>query len=112
MIKDKMVNAYTQYKRDQKLLVYWLVHASNTIIRRFPVTVPLNTTGEMSLSTLVTLSGLVAKHIKPQAVPATIYRLLRSVIDARKQTHSIVQQIVADKPDPNVRKATFPMRTK
>ncbi|KAL2825294.1 hypothetical protein BDW59DRAFT_161774 [Aspergillus cavernicola] len=88
-----------------KLLVYWILHASNNIIKSFPAqaSIPLNTTGKITLSTLVSLSELVAKHVKP--VPATIYRLFQSVIGARRQTHSLFQQLIADDPDPEIEKS-------
>ncbi|KAL4876631.1 hypothetical protein BJY04DRAFT_222810 [Aspergillus karnatakaensis] len=102
-----MTNTYLQYKQDQKRLVYWLIHASNTIIKSFPAetTIPLNTSGEITLSSLVSLSELVAKHIKP--IPATIHRLLRSVIEARKKTHSLFRRLVAEDPDPEVVKSNI-----
>ncbi|KAL2797429.1 hypothetical protein BJX66DRAFT_335050 [Aspergillus keveii] len=95
-----MPKTYRQYKRDQKLLVYWMIHASNTIIKSLPPekTIPTNTTGQITLSSLVALSESIAKHIR--LVPSTIYRLFQSVIEARKQTHAIFKQIVADDPDP------------
>ncbi|KAL4927269.1 uncharacterized protein BDV17DRAFT_292705 [Aspergillus undulatus] len=99
-----MTNTYLQYKRNQKLLVYWLVHASNTIIKSFPeeTTIPLNTSGEITLSTLVSISELMPKRIKP--IPATIYRLFQSAIDARQQTHAIFKKIAAEDPDPELSK--------
>jgi hypothetical protein len=100
-----MPNTYRQYKRDEKLLIYWMIHASNTIIKSLPseTAIPINTSGEITLPTLVALSELIAKHVKP--VPSTIYRLFQSVIEARKRTHSIFKQIVADDPDPEVEKS-------
>jgi hypothetical protein len=100
-----MPKTYRQYKRDHKLLVYWMIHASNTIIKSLPPekTIPTNTTGQINLSSLVALSELIAKHIR--LVPSTIYRLFQSVIEARKQTHAIFKQIVADDPDPEVEKS-------
>src|SRR5712664_3614347 len=98
-------NTYLRYKRDQKLLVYWITHTSNSIIKSFPSDAPMavNTTGEVRLSTLVSLSGLIAGHIKP--IPATIYRLFQSIIAARKETHTLFQQIVTSCPDPDVEKS-------
>ena len=89
-------NTYLRYKRYQKLLVYWITHTSNRIIKSFPSDAPTaaNTTGEVSLSTLISLSGLIAKHINP--IPTTIYRLFQSIIAAREQTYAVFQQIVAN----------------
>ncbi|OXV06093.1 hypothetical protein Egran_06139 [Elaphomyces granulatus] len=100
-------NTYLRYKRDQKLLVYWITHTSNSIIKSFPSDAPMavNTTGEVRLSTLVSLSGLIAGHIKP--IPATIYRLFQSIIAARKETHTLFQQIVTSCPDPDVEKSNI-----
>ncbi|KAL3469957.1 hypothetical protein BJX99DRAFT_264666 [Aspergillus californicus] len=61
-----MSNTYIKYKRDQKLLVYWILHVSNNIIKAFPeTTTSLNTSGEITLSSLISLSELIAKHISP-----------------------------------------------
>ena len=100
-------NTYLRYKRDQKLLVYWITHTSNNIIKSFPsdVSINVNTTGEVRLSTLVSLSGLIAKYIKP--IPATIYRLFQSIIAARKETHALFQQVVANCPDPDIEKSNI-----
>lgn len=100
-------NTYLRYKRDQKLLVYWIIHTSNSIIKSFPsdALTAVNTTGEVRLSTLVSLCGLIAKHIKP--IPTTIYRLFQSIIEARKETHGLFQQIVANNPDPDIEKSNI-----
>ncbi|WEW56191.1 hypothetical protein PRK78_001628 [Emydomyces testavorans] len=98
-------NTYLKYKRDQKLLVYWIIHTSNRIVKLFPSerSPPANTTGQISLSTLVSLSQLIAKHINP--IPATIYRLFRSIIAARQEIHAIFRQLVAKHPDPETEKS-------
>lgn len=50
-------NTYIKYKRDQRLLVYWIAHTSNQIIKTsFKAPVAVNTTGEVSLATLKSLS--------------------------------------------------------
>ncbi|KAK2867893.1 hypothetical protein FQN49_003366 [Arthroderma sp. PD_2] len=93
-------NTYLKYKREQKLLVYWIVHTSNRIIRSLPndVNETPNTTGEIRMSSLLSLSALIAKHIK--TVPSAIYRLLKSIIAARTQTYSLFQRFAAQNPDP------------
>ncbi|RDW83736.1 uncharacterized protein DSM5745_04062 [Aspergillus mulundensis] len=95
-------NTYIRYKRDQKLLVYWLIHASNAIIKSFPAetTIPLNTSGEIKISTLVSLSEVISKRISP--IPTSIYRLFQSVIGARRQTHLFFKQLAAEDPDPEI----------
>lgn len=101
------MNTYLQYKRDQKLLVYWIIHASNSIIKSFPSHAPAveDTTGELRLSTLISLSALIAKHISP--IPTTIYRLLQSIISSREGTHALFQRIVANNPDPDIEKSNI-----
>ncbi|KZF19909.1 hypothetical protein L228DRAFT_256894 [Xylona heveae TC161] len=74
-------SAYLRYKRDQRFLVYWIIQ----------------------LSSLISLSKLIAKHAR--GIPATIYRLFQSIIAARKETHELFLQIVADKPDPEIEKS-------
>jgi hypothetical protein len=103
-------NSYIRYKRDTRHLIYWMIHASNSIIESssplpIPDAVPttVNTTGEITVSTLVLISKLIAKHINP--IPSTIYRLFQSVIAARTATHTLFQQIVAEKPDPETERS-------
>ncbi|RJE23061.1 hypothetical protein PHISCL_04590 [Aspergillus sclerotialis] len=98
-------NTYLKYKRDQRLLTYWIIHASNEIIKTLPSDEPVtaNTTGEVSLATLKSLSKLIADHIKP--IPITIFLLFQSIIEARKETHGFFQRIVASNPDPDIQKS-------
>ncbi|PGH16131.1 hypothetical protein AJ79_01898 [Helicocarpus griseus UAMH5409] len=98
-------NTYLRYKRDEKLLVYWITHASNSIIHKSHsgTTPPPNTIGEISLPTLLSLSKLIAKHIKP--IPNTIYRLFHSIIKARTETYAVFQQISASNPDPELERS-------
>ncbi|KAK2802380.1 hypothetical protein FQN50_007377 [Emmonsiellopsis sp. PD_5] len=97
-------NAYLRYKRNEKLLVYWITHTSNSIIQSSPstTTTPLNETGKVSISSLVSLSKLIATHVKP--IPATIYRLFQAILDARKEAYSVFQRILASNGDPEIEK--------
>jgi hypothetical protein len=62
-----------------------------------------NTTGKITVSALVAISKLVAKHISP--IPSTIYPLFQSVIAARKATYELFQQIAAKQPDPEIQRS-------
>ncbi len=101
-------NSYLRYKRDTRLLLYWMIHTSNSIVESSspipdaaPITV--NTTGEITVSAVVPISKLIAKHIN--SIPSIIYRLFQSVIAARTATHTLFEQIVAKKPDPEIEKS-------
>jgi hypothetical protein len=105
-------NSYLRYKRDTRHLLYWMIHASNTILKSsasLPATASdatlktVNTTGQITVSALVPMSKLIAEHINP--IPSTIYRILQSVIDARKATYAVFQQIVTKKPDPEIERS-------
>ncbi|OBT60983.1 hypothetical protein VE03_09640 [Pseudogymnoascus sp. 23342-1-I1] len=99
-------NSYLAYKRDTRRLIYWMVHASNSIIKSSAVSIPdatLNTTGAIKISAIVPTSKLIAKHINP--VPSNIYRLFQSVISVRTATLSLYRQIVSKKPDPEIEKS-------
>lgn len=68
----------------------------------------MNTTGQITVADLVVLCRLIAKHIS--AVPPAIFRLFRSVIDARTATHEAFQQIVAENPDRAIEKSNLTHR--
>ncbi|KAK2746918.1 hypothetical protein FQN55_005404 [Onygenales sp. PD_40] len=97
-------NAYLRYKRNEKLLIYWITHTSNSIIHSSPstTTAPLNATGKISLSSLVSLSKLIAEHLKP--IPAPIYRLFQAILQARKEAYAVFQRIFASNGDPEIEK--------
>ncbi|KAI0436552.1 hypothetical protein F4803DRAFT_541846 [Xylaria telfairii] len=102
------LNPYLAYKRDTSRLIFWIVKASNAIIASsasLPDHVPKtpNTNGEVTVSSLVSLSKLIAKHIKP--IPPVILSLLDSVIKARTATYEAFLQLVADKSDPEVERS-------
>lgn len=70
-------NSYLTYKRDTRHLLYWMIRASNSIIQSsalsdddaaIPKTV--NTTGQTTVSGLVSMSELIAEHISP--IPPSI----------------------------------------
>lgn len=97
-------NTYLKYKRDQRLLVYWIVNSSNRIIETTAskASVAVNTTGQISLATLKSLAQLIVESGK--ATPQTIFRLFHSIIEARKETHDFFLKLVASNPDPEIQK--------
>jgi hypothetical protein len=103
-------NSYLAYKRDTRRLIYWMIHASNSIIKSpAAASIPgatlttLNTTGEIKVSALVPTSKLIAEHISP--VPSTICRLFQSVIAVRTATHSLFQRTVSKTQDPEIERS-------
>ncbi|KAI0863800.1 hypothetical protein F4860DRAFT_50384 [Xylaria cubensis] len=102
------LNPYLTYKRDTSRLIFWIVKASNAIIASsasLPDDVPKtpNTNGQVTVSSLVSLSKLIAQHIKP--IPPVILSLLDSVIKARTATYAAFLQLVANKSDPEVERS-------
>ncbi|KAI1637118.1 hypothetical protein F4809DRAFT_341918 [Biscogniauxia mediterranea] len=102
-------NTYLAYKRDTKHLLYWIIHASNSIKKSLvasghEATPELNNTGQTTVAGLVSMSKLIAQHMK-NPVPSLIYRLFQSVIEARTITYGIFQQAIANQPDPEVEKS-------
>ncbi|CZT52418.1 uncharacterized protein RSE6_13753 [Rhynchosporium secalis] len=104
-------NSYLSYKRDTRYLLYWMIHNSNSILR-FPIpddtdpdipSIKPNTTGALSVSSVVPVCRLIAKHGKP--TPPIIFRLFQSVIASRKTFYTAFQQIVSKKPDPEIKKS-------
>ncbi|KAE9368958.1 hypothetical protein N431DRAFT_382769 [Stipitochalara longipes BDJ] len=104
-------NSYIRYKKETNRLLFWVIHTSNSIIKSASGFAPdaddvlpkVNTTGQITVSALVSLSKLIAKHINP--IPSTIYRLFQSVIDARLAANSLFQQIATENPDPEIERS-------
>lgn len=65
--------------------------------------VSVNTTGETTVSGLVAMVKVIAKH--KATVPSVIYGLLQSVIKARTAAYSFFLQTAPNNPDPEVSKA-------
>lgn len=85
-----------------------MIHASNSIIKSTgsnAASIATNTTGQITVSSLVPMSKLIAEHVKP--IPSTIYRIFQAVIDARKATHAVFQQLVSKNPDPEIEKSNI-----
>jgi len=90
-----------------------MIHASNSIIKSAqpnaePAIPAINTTGQLTVSALVSISKLIANHVNP--IPSTICRLFQSVIAARSAAHSLFQQIVTKKPDPAIERSNLSHR--
>lgn len=101
-------NLYLRYKKDTSRLLYWVINTSNGIVRsaaspedHAPVT--LNTTGQSTVVEIVQMSELIARYLQP--VPSAILSLFQAVIKARSATHAAFQQIVNQKPDPEIEKS-------
>ncbi|GAP86992.1 hypothetical protein SAMD00023353_2401490 [Rosellinia necatrix] len=105
------LNSYLSYKRNTSQLIFWVVKASNAIIASSAATLPddvpriPNTNGQVTVSGLVSLSKLIAKHIDP--VPAAILALFDAAIRARTATYQAFQQLVANKSDPEVERSNL-----
>ncbi|KAH8812893.1 hypothetical protein F5884DRAFT_730209 [Xylogone sp. PMI_703] len=103
-------NSYVRYKRETRHLLYWMIHASNTILkssRSLPVAdgiaISVNTTGEIPVSAVVPIANLIANYIKP--IPPTIYRIFQCVIAARTAAHKVFKQISASNPNPEIERS-------
>lgn len=97
----KFDNLYVSYKRDTRLLLYWTIKTSNTIIEKLEasrdnVALKINITCQVTVSYLISLSELIAKHHAD--IPSTIYHLSQSVIELRSIYHSQFQQLAAVTP--------------
>ena len=101
------IKSYLAYKRDTKHLVCWMIQTSNAIIKSDTeggkTTLPLNTTGQTTVSGMLSMCELIAKHL--HSIPPTIPRLFQSVIDARSSVYAVFQSIVATNPDPELKKS-------
>ncbi|KAF7561183.1 hypothetical protein G7046_g2947 [Stylonectria norvegica] len=100
-------NIYVSYKKDTRYLVYWLLHTSNDAIKSAAAQKDeppkgLNTTGQVTVSGLLSMSELIAQHGQP--VPSIIYRFFQSIIQARTTVYNAFQQLLGTKPDPEVQR--------
>ncbi|KAK8134926.1 hypothetical protein PG984_006938 [Apiospora sp. TS-2023a] len=102
-------NLYKLYKRDTKHLLYWLIKASNNVIRSLkdaPAGVKLNTDGNTTVAGILAMAYLVGEHMKRSDIPDVIFYLFQAVIRARTITHEAFLRIDPDaiKPDANIQK--------
>jgi uncharacterized protein (DUF1810 family) len=63
----------------------------------------MNTTGQSTVAEIVSMSRLIAQYLKP--IPSTIFESFRAVIQARSTMHAVFQQIVSEKPDPEIERS-------
>ncbi|KAF9877452.1 hypothetical protein CkaCkLH20_05152 [Colletotrichum karsti] len=105
-------NTYVAYKRDTRHLVYWMIRASNSVIKSLPPeddsspsspSVTLNTSGQTTVAGFLAMTELVAEHLRP--IPTAILQLLQSVIAARSAHHAGYQQLAAANPDAQMEKS-------
>ncbi|RFU81236.1 hypothetical protein TARUN_983 [Trichoderma arundinaceum] len=97
----KFNNLYVSYKRDTRLLLYWMIKTSNSIIKslkasRAGISLELNVTGQVTVSDLVPMSELIAKY--DSNIPSPIYDLFQSVIELRSIYYSSFQQLASVSP--------------
>lgn len=107
-------NIYHAYKRDTSHLVHWIVQVSNRLIATLRPddrgndnddtlnSIKFSTTGGITASSLLPLCTLIAKHIKHDEIPLAVFRLFRSIIDARTSTHASFQQLAAESANPAI----------
>ncbi|UKZ72789.1 hypothetical protein TrVFT333_000425 [Trichoderma virens FT-333] len=103
----KFNNFYVLYKQDTRLLLYWLVKTSNGIIQSLEAAdndspLQLNVTGQVTVSDLVPMSELIAKH--NIEVPSAIFGLFQSVIELRSIYYSQFQQLASVSPSEELEK--------
>ncbi|CAG8336249.1 unnamed protein product [Penicillium nalgiovense] len=98
---------YLRYKRYEEHIVQWIIDTSDHIIKNFPSEPPVaaktTKTKGVSLARLKSLSALIAKHIDP--IPTDIFRLFKSLIDARIETHDFFLRVSGSDLDPNIRRS-------
>jgi hypothetical protein len=103
-------NLYLTYKKDTSQLLYWVINTSNGIIQSMAdketcASVSINSTGRSTVSEIVNMSKLIADHVQP--IPAAVLRLFQGVIKARSAMYGAFQQIVNDKPDPEIERSNI-----
>ncbi|KAH6611384.1 hypothetical protein Trco_001404 [Trichoderma cornu-damae] len=104
----KFNNFYVLYKRDTRLLLYWMVKTSNAIIKSLEesgdeISLELNITGQVTVSDLVAMSELIAKH--HVSIPSPIYHLFQSVIELRSIYYAQFQQLATVSPSEELEKS-------
>ncbi|KAL7936515.1 hypothetical protein V8C35DRAFT_277939 [Trichoderma chlorosporum] len=106
MVSAVPQNTYHAYKRDTQQLLFWIIHAFNSIVAAEPGSDEhqnrQNVTGQATVRELIAMAKTIAQHAT--LVPGAIYRKLQSVTSARMTVHQAFQQIAAfdKKPDPEL----------
>lgn len=104
-------NTYLAYKRDTNLLLYWVIRTSNQVIKsknlEHDPSLKINTSGQTTVSGLLSMAKLIAGSITGSLVPAAVYRLFQAVIKARTTTWHAFQQVESKRPDPDIEKSNL-----
>ncbi|KAF4440348.1 hypothetical protein F53441_12296 [Fusarium austroafricanum] len=98
-------NLYLSYKRDTKYLIYWMINLSNHLLRSIKreSEVSLNTTGETTVNGLVSMATIISQQNEP--IPDVIYRLFKSIIQARSLVSSTFQQFMGPETDEDLKRS-------
>ncbi|KAF4341472.1 hypothetical protein FBEOM_4633 [Fusarium beomiforme] len=100
-------NLYLSYKRDTKYLLYWMINVSNRLLRssngEAQAALDVNTTGQTTVNGLISMSTLISERKEP--VPNVIYRLFRSIIQARSLVSSTFQQLMGPDSDEELKRS-------
>jgi hypothetical protein len=67
------------------------------------VSVQINTNGRITVAEIVRMARLISKYLKD--IPSAIYQLFKAVIKARSAMYNVFQQIVNEKPDPEIERS-------
>ncbi|KAF7552044.1 hypothetical protein G7Z17_g4596 [Cylindrodendrum hubeiense] len=103
-------NPYVTYKRETKQLLHWIIASSNNIIALAAANFTdedepktPNSTGQTTVSGLVSMAKLIAKYAARKP-PASVYSLLRSVVQARTKAWAAYQSMSAASTDAELAK--------
>ncbi|KAK3358109.1 hypothetical protein B0T25DRAFT_540969, partial [Lasiosphaeria hispida] len=102
------LNLYLSYKRDTGRLIYWIVKASNGIISQaamLPHDVPCTPNPHRPDYHRKPCPSVQAHRQIPLATPPDIFQMFCSVIDARTTSYRNFQSLVAERPDPKLKKS-------
>ncbi|PTB68295.1 hypothetical protein BBK36DRAFT_1115287 [Trichoderma citrinoviride] len=97
-------NTYRTYKRDTQQLLFWIIHAFNSILQSTATAEASsdepqnrqNVTGQVTVREFVAMAKTISKHAV--RIPGAIYRKLQSVTRARTVVHQTFQQLAAMSP--------------
>lgn len=102
-------NTYLAYKRDTNLLLYWVIRTSNQVINskkyEHEPSIMLNTSGQTTVSGLLSMANLIARSMSGSLVPPAVYRLFQAVIKARTATWQAFQRVEPENVDPDIEKS-------
>ncbi|EGR47421.1 uncharacterized protein TRIREDRAFT_108793 [Trichoderma reesei QM6a] len=106
-------NTYRTYKRDTQQLLFWIIHAFNSVLESSAAAEAAsdgqqhrqNVTGQVTVRELVAMAKTISEHAI--RIPGAIYRKLQSVTRARTVMYMAFQQLAAlsKKADPEMEKS-------